>query len=209
MDLKREISEPLIRGEVKTVVEAVKRACDQGENPKVILEQGLMGGMTIVGERFKKNEMFIPEVLASAKAMNEGLNLLKPFLVGAGAKPMGKVVIGTVKGDLHDIGKSIVGMMLEANRFEVVDLGIDVPVKKFVDAVRMEKPDILGMSALLSTTMPMFRETIQGVEKEGLKVKIIVGGAQVNSTYTEECGADGYAPNAIEAVDLVKKLIGR
>jgi 5-methyltetrahydrofolate--homocysteine methyltransferase len=209
MDLKREISEPLIRGEVKTVIEAVRQACDQGENPKVILEQGLMSGMTVVGERFKKNEMFIPEVLASAKAMNEGLNILRPLLVGLEAKPVGKVVIGTVKGDLHDIGKNIVGMMLGANRFEVVDIGIDAPVAKFVETVRKEEPDILGMSALLSTTMPMFRETIQAVKKAGLKVKIIIGGAQVSSAYAEECGADGYAPNAIEAVDLVKKLIGR
>jgi 5-methyltetrahydrofolate--homocysteine methyltransferase len=207
MDFRKEISEPLIRGEVQTVTEAVRQACHQGENPNVILEQGLMSGMMVVGQRFKKNEMFIPEVLASAKAMNEGLTILKPLLVGIGSKPVGKVVIGTVKGDLHDLGKNIVGMMLEANRLEVIDLGVDVPIEKFVEAVQQEKPDIMGMSALLSTTMPRFGETIQAVRKAKLNVKIIIGGAQVNSAYAEECGADGYAPNAIEAVDLVKKLI--
>jgi 5-methyltetrahydrofolate--homocysteine methyltransferase len=207
MDLKKEISETLVRGEIRAVLESVKQACSQGEDPKAILEQGLMAGMIVVGERFKKNEMFIPEVLASAKAMNEGLNILRPMLVGAGAKPAGKIVLGTVKGDLHDIGKNIVGMMLETNRFEVVDIGIDVAAEKFVEAVRKEKPDVLGMSALLSTTMPMFSKTIQAVKKAGLKVKFIVGGAQVNSAYAEECGADGYAPNAIEAIDLVKSLI--
>jgi len=207
MDLQREISDFVIRGEIKKVIEAVKQACDQGGNPKVILEQGLMAGMTVVGERFKRNEMFIPEVLASAKAMNEGVNILRPFLVGMGAKPIGKVVLGTVKGDLHDIGKNIVGMLLEANRCEVVDIGIDIPVEKFVEAVRKEKPDILGMSALLSTTMPMFAKTIQAVKEAGLKVKFIVGGCQVNAAYAEQCGADGYAPDAIEAIDLVKSLI--
>lgn len=207
MNLKKEISEPLIRGEMKAVLDGVKQAQAQGEDPRVILEQGLMAGMIVVGERFKKNEMFIPEVLASAKAMNEGVTMLKPTLVGAGAKSTGKIVLGTVKGDLHDIGKNIVGMMLETNRFEVVDIGIDIPVEKFVEAVRKEKPDILGMSALLSTTMPMFAKTIQAVKKAGLKVKFIVGGAQVNAAYAEECGADGYAPNAIEAIDLVKSLM--
>ena len=207
MDLKKEISEPLIRGEIKAVLDGVKQAQAQGEDPRVILEQGLMAGMIVVGERFKKNEMFIPEVLASAKAMNEGVTMLKPMLEGAAAKSTGKIVLGTVKGDLHDIGKNIVGMMLETNRFEVVDIGIDLPVEKFVEAVRKEKPDILGMSALLSTTMPMFAKTIQAVKKAGLKVKFIVGGAQVNAAYAEECGADGYAPNAIEAIDLVKSLI--
>ncbi len=207
MDFRKEILELLILGEAQTVAEAVRQACRQGEDPKVILEQALMSGMTVVGQRFRKNEMFIPEVLASAKAMNEGLTILKPLLVGIGLKAVGTVVIGTVKGDLHDIGKNIVGMMLEANRFEVIDLGIDVPIEKFVEAVQKKKPDILGMSALLSTTMPRFGETIQAVRKAKLNVKIIIGGAQVNLAYAEECGADGYAPNAIEAVDLVKKLM--
>ncbi len=207
MNLKEEISEPLIRGKVAIVAERVKRTCELGEDVKAILEQGLLPGMSVVGERFKRNEMFIPEVLASAKAMHAGLDILKPLLVGQGVEPRGKVVIGTVAGDVHDIGKNIVAMMLEAGRFEVVDLGVDVSVEEFVEAVRAEEPEILAMSALLSTTMPMFKKSIQAVENAGLNVKIIVGGAQVTSAYAEEAGADAYAPNAVVAVEVVGKLV--
>lgn len=206
MPIEREISDPLIAGNAAAVAENVQVAYDRGEDPKVILEKGLLAGMAILGERFKKDEMFIPEVLASAKAMHAGLSILKPFLKRDEAKPLGKVVIGTVKGDVHDIGKKIVTMILEANRFEVIDIGIDVPVEKFVEAVEREKPDILALSALLTTTMPMFRETISAVQQVDHEVKTMVGGCQVTAAYAKESGADGYAPNAILAVDVAKDL---
>lgn len=207
IEMYREISEALIRGDKTVVADRVQEACDQGKNPLEILEEGLLAGMEVVGQRFKKNEMFIPEVLASAATMHAGLDILKPVLTGEGAKSRGKVLICTVAGDVHDIGKNIVAMMLEAHRFEVVDLGVDVSKEKVVEAVTAEQPDVLALSALLSTTMPMFKPTIQAVKDRGQAAKIIVGGAQVTAAYAQESGANAYAPNAIAAVDVVKGLV--
>lgn len=207
MQMSRLISEALIRGDKTTVTEQVKVACSSGENALQILEEGLLAGMDIIGQRFKKGEIFIPEVLASAGAMHAGLNMLKPLLIGQGVKPIGKVLIATVAGDVHDIGKNIVAMMLEAGQFEVVDLGVNVTVERVVESVRSEKPDVLALSALLSTTMPMFKKTIEVVKDAGLTVKTIVGGAAVTLSYAKESGADAYAPNAVMAVDVVKKLV--
>lgn len=207
MQINQEISECLIRGDKTAVGEKVREACARGENALHILEKGLVAGMDVVGQRFKKNEMFIPEVLACAAAMHAGLEILKPLLTDQESKPLGKVLIATVAGDVHDIGKNIVAMMLEAARFEVVDLGVDVAVDRIVESVRDEKPDVLALSALLSTTMPMFKPTIQAVKEAALTPKTIVGGAQVTSAYAKESGADACAPNAVVAVDVVKGLV--
>ena len=208
MEILQRISEALIAGNKNVVLEKVNEACGNGIDALQILNQGLLAGLEIVGKRFKNNEMYIPEVLASAAAMQGALAILKDLLRGEGSKPLGKVVIASVAGDVHDIGKNIVAMMLEAARFNVVDLGVDVAVHRVVEAVKKEKPDILALSALLSTTIPMFKPTLQAVKDAGLKTKSIVGGAQVTRTYAKEAGADAYAPNAVEAVDAVKALIG-
>ena len=208
-DLK-EIAENLIQGKADKVKELVKKAIDEGEDVQRILNEGLLAGMSVVGEKFKKNEFYVPEVLIAARAMKQGMEILKPLLSQKGVKGIGKVVLGTVKGDLHDIGKNLVGMMFEGAGFEVVDLGIDVPEDKFAQAVKENNPDILGMSALLTTTMPAMKDVISCLEKEGIrdKVKVMVGGAPVTQDYADEIGADGYAPDAASAVDKAKELLG-
>ena len=208
-DLK-EIAENLIQGKADKVKELVKKAIDEGEDVQRILNEGLLAGMSVVGEKFKKNEFYVPEVLIAARAMKQGMEILKPLLSKEGVKGIGKVVLGTVKGDLHDIGKNLVGMMFEGAGFEVVDLGIDVPEDKFAQAVKENNPDILGMSALLTTTMPAMKDVISCLEKEGIrdKVKVMVGGAPVTQDYADEIGADGYAPDAASAVDKAKELLG-
>ena len=170
----------------------------------------MIPAMGIVGEKFKKNEIYVSEMLIAARAMYAGLDILKPLLAKANVKRVGKVVLGRAKGDLHDIGKKLLRMMLEGGGFEVVDLGIDVPPKEFVEAVKKEKPTHVGMSALLTTTMPAMKDTIAALKAEGLResVKVMIGGAPVTSKYAEEIGADGYAPDASSAVDLAKELIG-
>jgi len=162
-----------------------------------------------VSEKFKNNEIFIPEVLISARAMNAGLDILKPLLMESNVQPKGKVVIGTVKGDLHDIGKNIVAMLLQGAGFDVIDLGADVPKEKFLEFVKKEKADILGMSALLTTTMLYMKEMIKALKKEGIRqdVKVIIGGAPVTESYAAQIEADGYAPDAASAVDLSKRLL--
>ncbi|MGC8813500.1 cobalamin B12-binding domain-containing protein [Dictyoglomus sp.] len=205
-----EIANAVIAGNRKKVQELVSKALEKGLNPEEIINNGLLAGMSVIGERFKNNEIFVPEVLVAARLMQAGMDILKPLIAKNSGIIKGKVVIGTVKGDLHDIGKNLVSMMLEGAGYEVIDLGIDVPPEKFVEAIREYNPDIVGMSALLTTTMPYMKVTIDVLEKEGVrrKVKVIVGGAPVTESFAKEIGADGYAPDAPSAVDLVNQLMG-
>ena len=203
------VSETLQRGDAEKVEELVKQALEENLIPKDILENGLIKGMDIIGAKFKKNEVYVPEVLIAARAMHAGMSILRPKLAETGVKNIGKVAIGTVKGDLHDIGKNLVKMMLEGAGFEVIDLGIDVSPDKFVEAVKEHKPNIIGMSALLTTTMVNMAEVIKALEAAGLrdKVKIMIGGAPITQNYTDQIGADGYSPDAASAVDKAKIFI--
>lgn len=204
-----EIASALIEGNRKKVQELVSLAIKEGVPPERIINQGLIAGMQVIGERFKNNEIFVPEVLVSARAMHAGMDLLKPLLAKSPEILKGKIVIGTVKGDLHDIGKNLVVMMLEGAGYQVIDLGIDVDAEKFVESVKTYNPHILGMSALLTTTMPYMKVTIEALEKAGLrgKIKVIVGGAPVTEEFAKEIGADGYAEDAGSAVELVNDLL--
>lgn len=204
-----EIASALIEGNKKKVQELVSLAIKEGVPPERIINQGLIAGMQVIGERFKNNEVFVPEVLVSARAMHAGMDLLKPLLAKSPEILKGKIVIGTVKGDLHDIGKNLVVMMLEGAGYQVIDLGIDVDAEKFVESVKTYNPHILGMSALLTTTMPYMKVTIEALEKAGLrdKIKVIVGGAPVTEEFAKEIGADGYAEDAGSAVELVNDLL--
>jgi 5-methyltetrahydrofolate--homocysteine methyltransferase len=203
------ISESLQRGAAEKVEELVKKALEENLLPKDILENGLIKGMDIIGAKFKKNEVYVPEVLIAARAMHAGMSILRPKLAETGVKNIGKVAIGTVKGDLHDIGKNLVKMMLEGAGFEVIDLGIDVSPDKFVEAVKEHKPNIIGMSALLTTTMVNMVEVIKALEAAGLrdKVKIMIGGAPITQNYADQIGADGCSPDAASAVDKAKTFI--
>ena len=210
-DILQEISKNLHDGEDERVAALVRKALDQGVNPQRILSVGLLGGMDVVGKEFKAGDLFVPEVLASARAMHAGMNILQPLLSEADAASTGKFLIGTVKEDLHDIGKNLVKMLMEGAEFKAIDLGIDVPPDKFVAAVREHKPDIVAMSALLTTTMLNMKATVEALDKAGLRksVKIMVGGAPVTSAFAKQIGADGYAPDAASAVDIARKLIGK
>lgn len=203
------ISESLQRGAAEKVEELIKKALEENLLPKDILENGLIKGMDIIGAKFKKNEVYVPEVLIAARAMHAGMSILRPKLAEAGVKNIGTIAIGTVKGDLHDIGKNLVKMMLEGAGFEVIDLGIDVSVDKFVEAVKEHKPNIIAMSALLTTTMVNMPEVIKALEAAGLreKVKIMIGGAPITQNYADQIGADGYSPDAASAVDNAKTFI--
>jgi len=197
------------RGDRNAVVQATRQALDEGVAPGTILNDGLILGMSRIGVKFKNNEVFIPEVLIAARAMAGAMEILEPKLVETGVQPRGTVVIGTVKQDLHDIGKNLVAMMLKGGGFRVTDLGVDVAPQKFVDAVQGEQPQILALSALLTTTMPNMKEVIQAVRAAGADgVKIIIGGAPVTQAFADEIGADGYAPDAGSAVDLASSLVG-
>jgi 5-methyltetrahydrofolate--homocysteine methyltransferase len=202
------ISNAVVDGQLDEINSLTNAALASGLTAKDVLDKGLMPGMDIIGVGFKRGDRFIPEVLLAATTMQVALDILKPLLVQAGEKMAGKVVIGTVKGDVHDIGKKLVGMMLEGAGFEVVDIGKDVPIDKFVDAVREEQPDLIAMSALLTTTMVSMSQTIVALKDAGLreKVKIMIGGAPVTADYAIQIGADGYAANAPEAVDLAMRL---
>ena len=204
-----EIKAALERGDRQGVVKATQAALDEGIEIRQILNEGLIAGMETVGKRFKANEMFIPEVLISAKAMHEGMALLEPHYTKCGIKPIGKVVIGTVKGDLHDIGKNIVSMMLKGACFEIEDFGIDVPPQKFVDAAKVGDVDIIALSSLLTTSMNSMKETINALKDSGLrdKVKIMIGGAPVTQEFADTIGADCYAKDAAVAVDKAKDLL--
>ncbi len=206
----KEIAEGVIKGNEKLVKEKVQVLIDEGIEPLEIINQGLMAGMNVVGERFKNGDMFVPEVMMAARAMSTGIGLVKPLINDSDMLSVGKVVIGTVKGDLHDIGKNLVAMMVESAGFEVVNVGIDISSEKFAQAIREHSPDILGMSAMLTTTMMQMKETIEHLKSEGLrdKVKVIIGGAPVTKQFAEEIGADGYSVDASAAAELCKYLIG-
>jgi len=205
----KEIFDSILEGSQKVTVVKVQAALDAGINPAVILNDGMVAAMAEVGRLFEEGEYFVPEMLIAARAMQNGLALLKPFLASANVKSQGKVVAGTVKGDLHDIGKNLVCMMLEGAAFEIVDLGSDVTPEKFVEAVRSTGADVICMSALLTTTMPNMKTTIEALKTSGLrdKVKVMVGGAPLTDQYAREIGADGYAADASRAVALAKSLM--
>ena len=200
------LKQAVIDGNAALAKELTQAALDAGENPQTIVDSALIPAMDVVGEKFSSKEFFIPEMLVAARAMQSGLTLLKSRLSAGQGKPRGRVVLGTVKGDLHDIGKNLVGMMMQGAGFEVVDLGADVKPAKFVEAVAVQKPDFVMMSALLTTTMPSMRETIDELKRAGLRngVKIGVGGAPVTQRFADEIGADFYAPDAIGAVGKAK-----
>lgn len=204
-----EISEMLQKGRAKNVKVLVQEALDEGKDPKVILNEGLLAGMTIIGAKFKNNEVFVPEVLVAARAMNAGLAILQPKLVEVGNEAVGKAVIGTVKGDLHDIGKNLVAMMLKGAGFDVVDLGVDVDADTFIEKAEAENADVICMSALLTTTMTNMQSCIDKLNEKGLRDKyiVMVGGAPVNDSFAEKIGADYYTPDAASAAEVAKKAV--
>jgi 5-methyltetrahydrofolate--homocysteine methyltransferase len=205
----QEIYDGILNGDRAAVKAGITTALSQGQAAQAILNQAMIGAMSEVGRLFEEGEYFVPEMLVSARAMQEGLGLLRPYLVAADIKPVGTVVAGTVKGDLHDIGKNLVCMMLEGAGFQVVDLGSDVPAEKFVSAVQAGGVDIVAMSALLTTTMPNMKVTIEALKAAGLrdKVRVMVGGAPITDTYAQQIGADGYAPDASRAARLAQSLV--
>jgi len=204
-----QISTAVIEGNLDDIEDLTEDALDEGLVAEEVLNKGLMAGMDYVGVEFKAGNMFVPEVLRSAKTMQLAMDILKPLLVESGVKTAGKVLLGTVKGDLHDIGKNLVGMMCEGAGFEVKDIGKDVAPEQFVEAVKQWEPDVVGMSALLTTTMRTMESTIKVLEEAGLRdrVKIIIGGAPVTQSFADQIGADGYASNAAGAADLAKRLL--
>ncbi len=209
MAIIEEISELLQKGRVKNVKALVQQAVDEGYDPKVILNDGLLAGMAVVGGRFKREEIFVPDVLISARAMNVGLEILEPLLVEVGNEAVGKIVIGTVKGDLHDIGKNLTAMMFKGAGFEVYDLGVDVSAETFIEKAEEVGADVIGMSALLSTTMDNMREVIELLKEKGLRDKYIVmiGGAPITDEFAQEIGADYYTPDAASAAEVAKKCV--
>lgn len=206
-----ELAQLLEQGQVQKVSALTQQLLDAGLSPQTILNDGLIAGMTIVGGKMSSGEMYLPEVLQSASAMHASLKILKPHLVREGVQPRGKILMGTVKGDMHDIGKNLVGIMLQGAGFEIVDLGLNVSPQRFVEAITEHSPAILGLSAMLTTTMLNMKTTIEEVVAAGLRsnVKIIIGGAPVNQKFADEIVADGYARDAVLAVGKVKQLLGR
>jgi 5-methyltetrahydrofolate--homocysteine methyltransferase len=207
-DMMQAIAENIYQGDDTQVAALVRKALAQDTTPEQVLAQGLIAGMDQVGRDFKAGDLFVPEVLVAARAMSAGMLILRPLLAERGAPSVGKYVIGTVRGDLHDIGKNLVRMMLEGAGFEIVDLGTDVPPAAFVDAVRTHRPSLVGMSALLTTTMTQMKATIDALEEAGLRdtVKVMIGGAPVTADYAQRIGADAYAPDAATAVDVAREL---
>jgi len=205
----KNIFEAILAGEADTVKVNIQAALDAGLDPNQVLNEGMIAAMREVGQRFEAGDFFVPEMLISARAMQGGMALLKPHLAQGEVKSSGKVVIGTVKGDLHDIGKNLVALMLEGAGFEIKDLGTDVAAEDFIAALKAEKADILALSALLTTTMPSMAQTIEAVQAAGLRgqVKIIIGGAPVTEAYAKQVGADGYSPDASRAVGLAESLM--
>jgi len=205
-DLKA-LSEAIIKGDQNTAVEITKAALEEGTGAESVLNDGLIKGMDIIGARFKKNEVYIPEVLIAARAMKSAMEILEPELVKAGVKPVGRFLIGTAKGDLHDIGKNLVAMMLKGSGFEVVDLGVDVSPERFAEQAKSAGTQLIGISALLTTTMPAMEQTIKALKEAGVSAKVMIGGAPVTQGYADKIGADGYAADAASAVDLAKSLV--
>ncbi len=207
MNTEHPLTQAIVAGRRKDVAALVQQCLDAGETAGAIVENRLVPGMAVVGEKFKRNEIFVPEMLIAARAMKEALKILEPQLVAAGIKPEHSAVIGTVEGDLHDIGKNLVAMMWKGANIEVIDLGTNVPVAKFVEAVKQHQPKLVGLSALLTTTMPAMRDTVKAIRDAGLTVKIVIGGAPVTREYARDIGADGYAPDAGSAVDTAMVLL--
>jgi corrinoid protein of di/trimethylamine methyltransferase len=207
MSILNEISENLQVGKAKVVKELVQQAINEGISAQTILDEGLLHGMGIIGDKFKKDEVYVPDVLIAARAMNAGSELLKPILASDGAKASGKVILGTVAGDLHDIGKNLVRIMMEGKGLEVIDIGIDVPAEKFVDAVKQENAQILALSALLTTTMGEMQKVVDAVKAAGIRdqVTIMVGGAPVTDSFCKKIGADIYTADAASAADEAAK----
>jgi len=210
-NLVQEVYSAVLNGNASEVKEKVQLALDNGIEAELILNSGLIAAMKEVGQLFEDGEYFVPEMLISARAMQSGMAILRPFLVAQDIKPIGKVVIGTVKGDLHDIGKNLVSMMLEGSGFQIFDLGTDVSPEKFLEAINTHKPDIVGMSALLTTTMVNMEKTLQYFEANGVRkgLKVIIGGAPISQKYADDIGADGYAPDASQAAVIASRLMGR
>jgi len=204
------IGENLINGQAPKVRELTQAALDKGIEIEKILNEGLIAGMMEVGERFKREEIYLPEVLFAARAMKAGMEVLEPLLLSAGVQPRGKIILGTVKGDVHDIGKNLVGIMLKGAGFEVIDLGVDIAPQRFIDAAKEQGARLIGMSALLGTTIPVMKSTLEALEAAGLKgeIRTMIGGAIVTQSYADKIGADGYAPDAASAVDKAKELLG-
>ncbi len=205
----KELIESVLEGEESRTTDLVRLALQQARMPKEILNEGLIKAMHLVGERFRDGEIFVPDVLWAAQAMKAGIEILRPFFGKAEMEPLARVVIGTVKGDIHEIGKNLVAMMMEANGFEVIDLGVDVPPERFVTAARTHNASLCMMSALLTTTMPTMKKTIEALKAEGLadRVKTVVGGAPVTKAFAAAIGADGYSPDASGAVSVSKSLL--
>lgn len=205
-DLKG-ISEALIIGNAERVKELVKAALDEGADPKEILDHGLISGMEVVGVKFKNCEIYVPEVLISARAMHAGMDILEPLLTKMGAKSKGICVIGTVQGDLHDIGKNLVAMMLKGAGWKIIDLGVDVDSETFIRSAMDEKADVIGLSALLTTTMTKMKSVVDLAKNRKCKSKIVIGGAPLTQSYADEIGADAYAPDAATAVEVVNRFV--
>jgi 5-methyltetrahydrofolate--homocysteine methyltransferase len=211
MDIMESIKKGLKEGDAASVRALTKEALTQNVSPVDIMNNGYVAGMDIIGSLFKNNQIFIPEVLVSARAMKAGMEIVRPLLAESNAKPIGKVIMGTVQGDLHDIGKNIVSMLLEGAGFEVIDLGADVAKEKFLEALEKEEANIIGMSALLTTTMTQMKEVIKSIESANLreKARVMIGGAPITQAFAEEISADGYAPDAASAVDVARSLLKR
>ncbi len=201
------LAEAVTKGDQNGAVEMTKTAMAEGVEVKKILDDGLIGGMNIIAERWKRNEVYIPEVLIAARAMKSAMEVIAPELVKAGVEPIGKFMIGTVQGDLHDIGKNLVVMMLKGAGFDVIDIGVDAPPEKFIEQAKANNPQVIGMSALLTTTMPAMDKTLQAIREANINAKVIIGGAPVTQGYADKIGADGYSPDAASAVDLVKSMV--
>ncbi|MCB8814286.1 MULTISPECIES: corrinoid protein [Desulfosporosinus] len=203
------LAELVINGNYNGAKDLTQKMIDNGNDPLEIINQGLMAGMNVVGVRFKAGDMYVPEVMMSAKAMSTGIELLKPLIADKDMPTAGKVVIGTVKGDLHDIGKKLVVMMMESAGFEIIDLGVDIDPAAFVKAVKEHSPQVIGLSALLTTTMLSMKDTIEALKEEGLRdsVKVVIGGAPISQSFADEIGADGYAADAASATELCRRII--
>jgi len=207
MNDQHPLTQAIIAGRRKEIPDLVNQCLAAGEKAGDIVEKRLVPGMAIVGEKFKHNEIFVPEMLIAARAMKEALKILEPLLVAAGVRPEHNAVIGTVEGDLHDIGKNLVAMMWKGANIEVIDLGVNVPPAKFVEAIKQHQPKLVGLSTLLTTTMPAMRDTVKAIRSAGLAVKVVIGGAPITEEFAREIGADGYAPDAGSAVDAAMALV--